>query len=129
MQEEPVILILEDHERTRFVMRAVLEGAGYGVVDAANASDAIAVCEQPETKIDLLVSDVILSSAKGTEVAERISALRPDLPILFVSGYGVEDLVSRGLLESDRLGRIAFLRKPFQSPTFLDYVEKLIAGV
>ncbi len=83
-----------------------------------------------EQRIDLLVSDVILSSAKGTDAAERISALRPGLPILFISGYGVEDLVSRGLLDSDRFPstRVSFLQKPFQPQLFLDHIEELIAG-
>jgi two-component system cell cycle sensor histidine kinase/response regulator CckA len=130
MPKEPVILILEDNEQARFVIRAMLENAGYGVVEAASEPEAIAVCGRMEQRIDLLVSDVILSSAKGTDAAERISALRPGLPILFISGYGVEDLVSRGLLDSDRFPstRVSFLQKPFQPQLFLDHIEELIAG-
>jgi CheY-like chemotaxis protein len=130
MQQTPVILILEDNEQARFVIRAMLEDAGYGVVEAASESDAIAVCGRAEQNIDLLVSDVILSSAKGTDAAQRISALRPGLPILFISGYGIEDLVSRGLLDSDLFpsNRVSFLQKPFQPQLFLDQIEKLIAG-
>jgi CheY-like chemotaxis protein len=130
MPKEPVILILEDNEQARFVIRAMLENAGYGVVEAASEPEAIAVCGRMEQRIDLLVSDVILSSAKGTDAAERISALRPGLPILFISGYGVEDLVSRGLLDSDRFPstRVSFLQKPFQPQLFLDHIEALIVG-
>ena len=131
MQQAPVILILEDNEQARFVIRAMLEDAGYKVVEAASEPDAIAVCGLGEQRIDLLVSDVILSSAKGTDAAERILALRPGLPILFISGYGVEDLVSRGLLDSDRFPSncVSFLQKPFQPQLFLDHIEKLMAGV
>jgi FixJ family two-component response regulator len=62
-----------------------------------------------------MVSDVILSSARGTDVAQRIKSLRPALPIVFVSGFGMDDLVSRGLLELDHLSaaRFSFLQKPF----------------
>lgn len=131
MQHAPLILVLEDNEQTRFVIRVMLEGAGYDVVDAAIESDAITVCGRAEQRIDLLVSDVILSSANGTDVAERIVALRPGLPILFISGYGLEDLISRGLLESDRFPstRVSFLQKPFPPQLFLDHVESLIAGL
>ena len=130
MPKAPVILILEDNEQARFVIGAMLEHAVYGVVEAASEPEAIAVCGRMEQRIDLLVSDVILSSAKGTDAAERISALRPGLPILFISGYGVEDLVSRGLLDSDRFPstRVSFLQKPFQPQLFLDHIEELIAG-
>jgi two-component system cell cycle sensor histidine kinase/response regulator CckA len=131
MQPAPVILILEDNEQARFVIRAMLENASYSVVEAASEPDAIAVCGRAEQRIDLLVSDVILSSAKGTDAAERISALRPGLPILFISGYGVEDLVSRGLLDPDRFpsNRVSFLQKPFQPQLFLDHIAKLITGL
>jgi len=121
-QQAPVILLLEDHDQARFVVRSVLEREGYGVVEAMDESEALAVCGAVEQKIDLLISDVILSSARGTDVATRISALRPALPILFISGYGVEDLVSRGLLGSDRFPSawVSFLQKPFMPETLLD---------
>ena len=129
MQQAFVILVLEDNEQARFVIRAMLENAGYGVVEAASEPDAFAVCERAEQKIDLLVSDVILSSASGTAAAQRISALRPGLPILFISGYSVEDLIGRGLLDADRFPstRVSFLQKPFKPQLFLDRIEKLIA--
>ena len=125
----PVVLLLEDHEQARFVIRAVLEGAGYGVIDATNEDDAMAICERADQRIDVMVSDVILSSARGTDVAQRIKSLRPALPILFVSGFDVDDLVSRGLLELDHLpaARVSFLQKPFAPQTLLGAVEKIMA--
>jgi CheY-like chemotaxis protein len=78
-KQTPVVLILEDNDQARFVIRAVLENAGYKVIDVENESQAIAVCGRTEQQIDLLISDVILSSAKGTEVAQRIVSLRPAL--------------------------------------------------
>jgi CheY-like chemotaxis protein len=126
-EQRPVILLLEDHEQARFVIRAVLEGAGYGVIDATNEDDAMAICGRVDQRIDAMVSDVILSSARGTDVAQSIKSLRPALPILFVSGFGMDDLVSRGLLESDHLpsGRVSFLQKPFLPQTLLGTVERL----
>ena len=124
----PVILILEDHDQARFVIRAVLENSGYSVVEATNEMEAIAVCERAEQKIDLLISDVILSSAKGTDVAARISALRPTTPILFMSGFGLEDLKSRGLVDGNQFdaGRVLFLQKPFSPEALLHSVRQLV---
>jgi CheY-like chemotaxis protein len=79
MQQAPVILVLEDHDQARFVIRAVLEHGGFSVVEARNETEAIIVCERADQTIDLLVSDVILDGAKGNDVASRISATRPFL--------------------------------------------------
>jgi CheY-like chemotaxis protein len=128
MQSAPVVLILEDHDQARFVMRAVLESEGYAVVEATNEMEAIAVCERTEQRIDLLISDVILSSAKGTDVAARISALRPTTPILFMSGFALEDLVSRGLVDGDQFeaSRVLFLQKPFAPKTLIESIRQLL---
>jgi CheY-like chemotaxis protein len=91
MRQAPVILVLEDHDQARFVIRAVLEDGGFSVIEARDETEAIIVCERANQTIDLLVSDVMLNGAKGNDVASRILALRPALPILFISGYCVED--------------------------------------
>src|SRR5712692_8089647 len=94
-----VILVLEDFEQSRYVIRAVLEDAGYSVLDAATGSEALAVCEQPEQRIDLLISDVLLVDTHGTEIALQIASLRPWMPILFISGFPIEEVHNRGLLK------------------------------
>lgn len=131
MREQiPVILLLEDHEQARFVIRAVLEGAGYGVIDATTEDDAMAIWGRSDQRIDAMVSDVILSSTRGTDVAQKIKLFRPSLPILFVSGFGMDDLASRGLLEADHLSsaKVSFLQKPFLPKTLLAGVERLLSG-
>ncbi len=123
----PVILILDDFDQARFVIRAVLEGASYSVLEAANETEALAACEQTEQPVDLLISDVLLREAYGTEIAIRIAALRPQMPILFISGYSVEDLADRGLLEANQsAAKIAFLQKPFDPEQLPTKVRELI---
>jgi two-component system cell cycle sensor histidine kinase/response regulator CckA len=124
-QARVVVLILEDHPTARLVMRAVLENSGYQVLEATNEREAVALCDNAAQQIDVMVSDVILSNANGPDIAQRIMTVRPALPILFVSGYGAEDLVSLGLFKSNT--RVAFLQKPFLPQVFLKYVEKLTA--
>ena len=121
-----MILILDDFDQARFVIRAVLESAGYSVLEAANETEALAACEQTEQLVDLLISDVLLREAYGTEIAIRIAALRPQMQILFISCYSVEDLEDRGLLESNQsAAKIAFLRKPFDPEQLLTKVREL----
>src|SRR5437016_2172992 len=110
----PVIVVLDDFDQARFVVRAVLERDGYSVLEAKNGTEAIDIFERSSDTIALLISDVLLAGAYGTEIAKRISALRPQMPILFISGYPMEELVNPGLMESDgSSAKIAFLRKPF----------------
>jgi two-component system cell cycle sensor histidine kinase/response regulator CckA len=128
--QEAVILVLEDNDQARFVIRALLEQQGYTVVEATNEAEAIAICERAEQPIHLLISDVILSNARGTDVARRITSLRPELPIVFVSGYSPEDLEDRGWLGSEQFSdrRMVFLQKPFAPAVLLDSVKTLVAG-
>ncbi|PYT22176.1 MAG: response regulator [Acidobacteria bacterium] len=125
----PVILVLEDFEQARFVIRAVLEGGGYEVVEAATEAEALDLCGEPEQRLDLLISDVVLREACGTEVAVRISALRPRLPILFMSGYPIEDVPNVSLLASNQTAAIQFLQKPFDPERLLGKVRELVPAV
>jgi len=61
----PVILVLEDFEQARFVIRLVLEGGGYEVFEAATEAQALDLCREPEQRLDLLISDVVLREACG----------------------------------------------------------------
>ena len=124
-----VVLILEDFEQARFVIRAVLENAEFSVFEAANESEALAACEDSGQRLDLLISDVVLREACGTEVAMRISALRPHLPILFISGYPIEDVPNYSLLASNQTAAIQFLQKPFDPEELLGKVRALVPMV
>jgi CheY-like chemotaxis protein len=125
----PVILILDDTEQVRFIVRAVLESGGYNVIEAADESEALASCEQSEMRIDLLISDVLLGDAYGTEVAIRLAALRPHMPILFISGYPNEDVPKRSLEASKGMAAIEFLQKPFGPDQLLEKVRDLVPAV
>jgi DNA-binding NtrC family response regulator len=122
----PVILILDDTKQVRFFVRAVLESAGYNVIEAALESEALAACEQSELRIDLFISDVLLGEAYGTEVAMRLAALRPHMPILFISGYPIEDVPNCSLRASNEMAVIEFLQKPFNPDQLLAKVRDLV---
>jgi two-component system cell cycle sensor histidine kinase/response regulator CckA len=124
-----VVLILEDFAQARFVIRAVLESAGYSVLEAANESEALAACDQAEQRLDLLISDVLLRDACGTEVAMQIATLRPQMPILFISGYPIEELPKIGSPELPKSAAIEFLQKPFDPDQLLAKVRELVPTV
>ena len=124
------ILVLEDNETARFVFRAVLEPAGYTVVDVQDETEAINMFVCADERFDLLIADVVLRAAYGAETAKRLAKMRPEVPILFTSGFPLATLLNRGLLAPDQLPsrKTAFLEKPFKAGELLDKVRELIAS-
>jgi CheY-like chemotaxis protein len=104
------ILLVEDEEPLRTVIRRVLDRLGYRVREAGSAEMALAVLRaEPELTVDLLLTDVVMPGGSGVDLAAAIRSLRPDLPVVFISGHADEDVVRYGLDRSD----VALLTKPF----------------
>jgi two-component system cell cycle sensor histidine kinase/response regulator CckA len=107
------ILLVEDDDQVRTVLRVVLRRLGYSVIEARNAGEALLVCEQEPQSIDLMITDVVMPHMTGLQLAERLAVLRPGMRAVFMSGYtdnaAVRDASSRG--------DIAFLRKPMTPDT------------
>ena len=104
------ILLVEDAELVRKLARQVLESAGYRVLEAASAEAAIDLCERINgDKIDLLLTDVVMSGMSGNEMARILLKKQPGMPVLYMSGYTDDAIVQHGVLEPG----INFLQKPF----------------
>ena len=102
------ILLVEDDEYVRASTRNVLRRAGYVVLEAASAAEALRVAEGYEPAIDMLLTDVVLPRMTGPQLADRLRATRPGLPVLFMSGYTDEAIVEHGILEAG----LAYIEKP-----------------
>ena len=121
-------LVLEDNETGRFVLRAILEHHGFAVLESATAPEAIRQSREYPTPIHLLIADVVLRSVGGMEVIRQLKQQRPELACLFVSGYPLDQLLNRGLIESEFFSAsgAAFLQKPFAASTLMRVVDRLL---
>ena len=103
------ILLVEDEPVVRSLARRILAGAGYTVLEAGNANDAVAAAATHEGALDLLLTDVVMPGGNGRMVAERIGQLRPGIRVLFTSGYTDDAILRHGVLEDAS----RFLSKPY----------------
>lgn len=111
------VLVAEDEEMVRQLACEVLTTYGYKVLPAANGGSAFLVCEKHEGRIDLLITDVVMPEMSGLELSARLRMLKPELKVLFMSGYTDNALIHQGMIEGEN-----FIQKPF-SP--LGLVEKV----
>jgi two-component system, cell cycle sensor histidine kinase and response regulator CckA len=93
------ILLVEDEEAVRESAREYLAGCGYNVLTACHGEEGLAVAENCEGPIGLLVTDVVMPKLGGCELAQRIAAARPDIRVLYISGYTENTLIQHGVRE------------------------------
>jgi two-component system cell cycle sensor histidine kinase/response regulator CckA len=116
------VLLAEDEEVLRRLAREILSGNGYKVLEAGNGREALLLSEAHRGKIHLLLTDVVMPKMSGRELGERIRLQRPDLRILYMSGYTDDDILRRGILEDG----IPFLQKPFTPEALARKVREVL---
>jgi two-component system cell cycle sensor histidine kinase/response regulator CckA len=108
------ILVAEDEAALRPLLRSILGGCGYTVLEASDGEEALRIAGEYDGPIHLMISDVVMPHLGGRELARRMQALRPAMPVLFMSGYADDAVVRHGVLDAE----FPFLQKPF-SPSAL----------
>jgi PAS domain S-box-containing protein len=118
------ILLVEDEEPVRSMVSKVLQSKGYTVLEARHGNEAIEVSERCEGSINLMVTDVIMPQMSGRELAERLTLMRPEMHVLYMSGYPDNTIVQHGVLEPGT----AFLQKPFTINALELKVREILDG-
>ncbi len=119
---DEMVLIVEDEEPVRDLLRKLLTNQGYRVLEARHGMDALRVLERHHGPLDLMITDVVMPELDGLELAARARVHRPDLPVLFISGYTSDEVMRRGA----DLPSGAFVHKPFASDDLLRAIRGLL---
>jgi CheY-like chemotaxis protein len=116
------ILVLEDEQALRSLIREVLSREGHTVLDTGDADEALALCRRHSGEISLLITDIVLPKSSGPKVAELVAEMRPDVRVIYTSGYPgklhVPDILRRR-------GSVLF-EKPFTADTLIRKVRTVL---
>src|ERR1044071_5746660 len=112
-----MILLVEDEERYREHIARVLTKAGYEVLQAADGLEALSTLK--ESKIDLVISDILMPNLNGYALVARLRAKWPKMPVILTTGY-----LSEGAAKSMINGSVDFIPKPINSETLLDMIQR-----
>ncbi len=116
------ILLLEDEPRVRSLTRRILENTGYTVIEALNAADALDIVARRAEMVDMLLTDVVMPGMSGRQVADEILRSRPNIRVLFVSGYTNDVVIRQGVLDEGT----HFLQKPYSEYLLAHKVRQVL---
>ena len=121
--ESETVMVVEDEEALRSLIERILSMAGYATLGFGSAGEALEALEREECTVDLLLTDVVLPGAlQGYDLARAVLAARPDLPVLYVSGFTYDALVHAGQLDAG----VNLLEKPFAPEALAATVRTLL---
>jgi len=117
------VLLVEDSDSVRAVVAKMLEEGGLTVLQASGGEEALAFARRGDAQIDLLLTDIVMPSMSGVELADRMERERPDVRILFMTGFAEEVVVNEGILGKDR----ECIGKPFTQDQITRRVRKILS--
>ena len=121
-QERPTVLVVDDEEDLRDIMRRMLERRGFATLVAGDSDQALAVCREHPGVIDVLVTDLGLPGVSGGDLARNASGLRPEMGVVYISGLPKDIAVTKGLIGADSL----LVKKPFTSDLLLEALRSIL---
>ena len=118
------ILVAEDDPAVRVLTKTILTNLGYRVLEADHPEKALDMFQDVKEEVDLLLTDVIMPGMNGPKLAERLQEIRPDLKVLYMSGYTADIMADKGILKEG----VNLIHKPFSMQSLSDAIRKVLSG-
>ena len=122
--EREVVLVVDDEPTVRRFARRVLAEHGFEVHEAANGAEALDLVQGIDDRLAVVVSDIVMPKLNGVELMRRLSMVRPQLPVILMSGYAGAELAQRGIEAP-----CSILAKPFSAETLVAEVRRCIGSL
>ena len=122
LDRQETILLVEDEEDVRALAREVLQRQGHSVLEAGDGVQALQRYEAEGERIDLILTDVVMPRMSGRELVDRVRAIRPTMPVLYMSGYTEDAIVRHGVRDSS----VLLLGKPFTPADLISKVREVL---
>ncbi|MCM4077207.1 response regulator [Paractinoplanes hotanensis] len=123
-ETRPTVLVVDDEEDLRDIMRRMLERRGFATLIAGDSQQAITACREHPGDIDILVTDLGLPGVSGGELSRSATELRPEMSVVYISGLPKEIAVADGLIGEDAL----LVKKPFSSELLVQTLRSVLGG-
>jgi DNA-binding NtrC family response regulator len=120
--ERPTVLIVDDEEDLRDIMRRMLERRGFDTLVAADSEQAIAACADHPAGIDVLVTDLTLPGTSGGDLSRTAMAMQPGMGVVYISGLPKDIAVDQGKIEPDAL----LVKKPFTADLLIEALRAVL---
>jgi DNA-binding response OmpR family regulator len=120
--ERPTVLVVDDEEDLRDIMRRMLERRGFTALVAGDSGQAIEVCREHPGEIDVLITDLGLPGVSGGELSRTASELRPGMQVIYISGLPREIAIADGLIAEDAL----LVKKPFTTEGLIEALRSVL---
>jgi len=114
------VLLVEDDDLMRKMTTDMLETIGYSVLAVGSPLEALSICEKKDARLDLVITDVVMPGMSGRELRDKLGIIRPDIKVLFMSGYTSNVIVHHGVLEEG----VHFIQKPFSLNDFARKIQE-----
>jgi DNA-binding NtrC family response regulator len=116
------ILVVEDETSVRNLVERVLKSRGYNVLSAEHGTHALQLAADPDRGVDLVLTDIVMPAMSGRELVEALQLSRPELRVLYMSGYTDDEIMRRGLHDVST----SFIQKPFTAETLAVQVRRVL---